>query len=93
MSKIPVSQTAEEIFKVVEKFNSKPNKNVKEIHVVIYQQDMMKEFIEAIKKCVSLMSLITHNSTVSAFLILLLLITHNSTVSVFLILLLLITQQ
>ena len=52
-SKIPVSQTAEEIFKVVEKFNSKPNKNVKEIHVVIYQQDMMKEFIEVIKKCVS----------------------------------------
>lgn len=53
MSKIPVSQTAEEIFKAVEKFNSKPNKNVKEIHVVIYQQDMVKEFIEVIKKCVN----------------------------------------
>ena len=52
-SNIPVSQTAEEMFKVVEKFNRKPNKNVKEIHVVIYQQDMMKEFMEAIKKCVS----------------------------------------
>jgi hypothetical protein len=38
-SKIPVSQTAEEMFKVVEKFNSKPNKNVKEIHdKIIFQR-------------------------------------------------------
>ncbi|CAG2200839.1 PARP10_14_15 [Mytilus edulis] len=40
------------MFKVVEKFQSK-SKHVQQVHVVIYQGDMMKDFMAAIQKCVS----------------------------------------
>ncbi|VDI32296.1 poly [ADP-ribose] polymerase 10/14/15 [Mytilus galloprovincialis] len=49
---VPVSDIAEDMFKVVEKFQSK-SKHVQQVHVVIYQRDMMKDFMDAIQKCVS----------------------------------------
>ncbi|XP_071137980.1 protein mono-ADP-ribosyltransferase PARP14-like isoform X2 [Mytilus edulis] len=49
---VPVSDIAEDMFKVVEKFQSK-SKNVHQVHVVIFQGDMMKDFMAAIQKCVS----------------------------------------
>ncbi|XP_076078270.1 protein mono-ADP-ribosyltransferase PARP14-like isoform X1 [Mytilus galloprovincialis] len=49
---VPVSDIAEDMFKVVEKFQSK-SKHVQQVHVVIYQGDMMKDFMAAIQKCVS----------------------------------------
>lgn len=49
---VPVSDIAEDMFKVVEKFQSK-SKHVQQVHVVIYQADMMKDFMDAIQKCVS----------------------------------------
>ncbi|XP_052088539.1 protein mono-ADP-ribosyltransferase PARP14-like isoform X3 [Mytilus californianus] len=51
---VKVSDIAEEMFKVVEKFHSnKTNHHVKEVHVVIFQKDMMKDFMEAVKNCVN----------------------------------------
>ncbi|XP_052088524.1 protein mono-ADP-ribosyltransferase PARP14-like isoform X2 [Mytilus californianus] len=49
---VPVSDIAEDMFKVVEKFQSK-SKHVQQVHVVIFQGDMMKDFMAAIQKCVS----------------------------------------
>ncbi|VDI21837.1 poly [ADP-ribose] polymerase 10/14/15 [Mytilus galloprovincialis] len=51
-SNITVKEAAEQMFKAVEKFNSKPIHHVKEVHVVIFQQKMMTEFMAAIKECV-----------------------------------------
>ncbi|CAC5424291.1 Protein mono-ADP-ribosyltransferase PARP15 [Mytilus coruscus] len=53
-TKLKVSDIAEEMFKVVEKFHSnKTNHHVKEVHIVIFQKDMMKDFMEAVKNCVN----------------------------------------
>ncbi|XP_052088528.1 protein mono-ADP-ribosyltransferase PARP14-like isoform X4 [Mytilus californianus] len=51
-SNVTVKEAAEQMFKAVEKFNSKPINHVKEVHVVIYQQKMMTDFMAAIKECV-----------------------------------------
>ncbi|CAG2237683.1 PARP10_14_15 [Mytilus edulis] len=51
---VKVSDIAEEMFKVIEKFHSnKTNQHVKEVHVVIFQKDMMNDFMEAVKNCVN----------------------------------------
>lgn len=51
---VKVSDIAEEMFKVIEKFHgNKTNQHVKEVHVVIFQIDMMKDFMEAVKNCVN----------------------------------------
>ncbi|CAG2240039.1 PARP10_14_15 [Mytilus edulis] len=51
-SNITVKEAAEQMFKAVEKFNSKQIHHVKEVHVVIFQQQMMTDFMAAIKECV-----------------------------------------
>ncbi|XP_071137975.1 protein mono-ADP-ribosyltransferase PARP14-like [Mytilus edulis] len=51
-SHITVKEAAEQMFKAVEKFNSKQIHHVKEVHVVIFQQQMMTDFMAAIKECV-----------------------------------------
>ncbi|CAC5424295.1 Protein mono-ADP-ribosyltransferase PARP15 [Mytilus coruscus] len=51
-SNVTVKEAAEQMFKAVEKFNSKPILHVKEVHVVIFQQKMMTDFMAAIKECV-----------------------------------------
>ncbi|CAC5392514.1 Protein mono-ADP-ribosyltransferase PARP15 [Mytilus coruscus] len=50
---ITVKDTAEDMYSAVNQFQSKSLKHVKEVHVVIFQNDQMKTFMEAIKLCVS----------------------------------------
>lgn len=40
------------MFKEVEKFNSEPIHHVKEVHVVIFKQEIINDFMDAIKECV-----------------------------------------
>ncbi|VDI15797.1 Hypothetical predicted protein [Mytilus galloprovincialis] len=51
-SNVTTKEAAEQMFKAVEKFNSKPVHYVKEVHVVIFQQQMKTDFMAAIKECV-----------------------------------------
>ena len=55
-SNLSVPEAAEQMCKAVHNFNSKSLKFVKEVHVVIFQQTMMSDYIDAIKKCASTMT-------------------------------------